>query len=80
MRWTRLFASTLTGIIFLTSGCWAAERLNRTPDPEFGVEPVDDLKTVKSIWLSGGKRGPIDVLRNRRAKSVRLSPDTEAYV
>ena len=76
-------ASVLTAILLSATGCLGVEKLDRTPDPDFGVEPVSDVEfeNVDSIWAPRYETDSLrlaDVYYDKKAgKTVRVRPGTD---
>lgn len=84
MFWLRCSVATvLTTILLSATGCLAVKKLDRTPDPDFGVEPVSDTEAgdVDSVWApSDGSdfRTLADLYYDKKAgKMVRVRPGTD---
>ena len=76
-------ASVLTTILLSTTGCLGVKKLDRTPDPDFGVEPVSDVEfeDVDSVWAPLYETDSLrlaDVYYDKKAgKTIRLRPGTD---
>lgn len=84
MLWSRYsVVSVFTTILLSTTGCLGVEKLDRTPDPDFGVEPVPDAEAgdVASIWAPAEYSSSLrlaDLYYDKKAgKMVRVRPGTD---